>query len=201
MHEMKVPEGTQALIFDIDGTLADSMPVHMRAWHYAAQKLGFRYDEKFLLDSAGASTASIVEEIARRQGLVIDVQAAMQAKRDYFEQHRDDIGGIDKVLDVFHAYLGKLPIGAGTGGGRENATFVLKNIGICHLLDALVTADDVEHPKPSPETFLKCAQQLGVEPAGCLVFEDGNFGLQAAQAAGMAAIDVRPFIPVHDYSA
>lgn len=188
---MEVDKRTKALIFDIDGTLADSMPLHLQAWQYAADQHGFVYDETFFLSVAGMSTVKIVEKLAKERGLNLVPQDVAASKRYYFEARMDKVQPITPVVEILKAYAGKLPIAAGTGGTRKNAEKVLEIIGVSHLIEILVTSDDVEHPKPAPDTFLQCAARLGADPAYCQVYEDGDYGIQAAQKAGMMVTDVR----------
>lgn len=191
---LTIDKRAKALIFDIDGTLANSMPLHLDAWKHAADQHGFEYDESFFVGVAGMSTVKIVERLAEKQGLVLDPHEVTGSKRNYFIARMDKIQPIQSVVDVLKAYAGKMPVGAGTGAGRKNAENVLKIIGVDHLIDTLVSSDDVVHPKPAPDTFLKCADELGVAPAECQVFEDGDFGIQAAKEAGMMVTDVRQLV-------
>jgi len=120
-------------------------------------------------------------------------KVAIEKDEEYFRTI-DQTKPIEIVFDVLKKYHGKIPIGCGTGGDRKIARKTLEVIGALHLVDAIVTCDDVVNGKPAPDTFLKCAELLGVEPQYCQVFEDGQPGIEAAKAAGMMVTDVRNFL-------
>ena len=184
----------QGLIFDLDGTLADTMPTHFQAWSQLADENGFLFPHEVFLELAGVPTFDIIEIMNERQGMAMDPQALTDRKEELFLSFLGDIQVIEPVWAVLEKYHGKLPIGCGTGGIREVAMHILDNLKLRSYFDAIVTADDVTRHKPAPDTFLFCAKQMGVDPSVCQVFEDGVPGLQAAEAAGMIATDIRPFL-------
>lgn len=184
----------KALIFDVDGTLANSMPLHFDAWQHVAAKFGFRYPKDEFLKNAGSSTKEIVARVNQEQQLELDAAPIAKEKANYFFAHLNKMEPIEPVVQILKSQYGKMPVSAGTGGRRHVAVETLALAGLTDYLPILVTADDVEFGKPHPETFLKCAEYMGVEPAACQVFEDGELGLQAARTAGMIATDVRPYV-------
>ena len=184
----------KGLIFDIDGTLADTMPAHFKAWMATAEAFGFHFDEEMFLALAGVPTPVILEMINEEQGLMIDVNNVTERKEDLFLELSEMINPIPEVMGIIEHYEGKLPMSAGTGGIRRVANHILRALSLEDVITIVVTADDVRHPKPHPETFLNCAQLMGVEPMYCQVFEDGEPGLQAGTKAGMIVTDIRVYL-------
>lgn len=192
--ELKIHPNARALIFDLDGTLSDSLPVHIASWHAVCGKLGCTFDERILVEMTGAPTISFAERIKREQNLQIDPEEMVVLKQQEFRKNINQIKPHDAVIGLMKEAHGKLPMAVGTGASRASAMLQLKELEIDGLFDCIVTADDVESHKPEPETFLKCAELMGVKPEFCQVFEDGELGMQAAQSAGMLLTDVRPFV-------
>ena len=186
--------GIQALIFDVDGTLADSMPVHLAAWQEAANKYAFPFTPEDHLRYAGKADRAIVREINHEHGLNLSAEDVAHAKEAAFLQNLHQVQPINPITALVKKFYGHKPVAAGTGGFRHIAEEVLKHIGLRNYLDVLVTADDVKNYKPAPDTFLLCAEKMGIEPEACLVFEDAELGFEAAANAGMHVIDVRPFV-------
>lgn len=183
----------KALIFDVDGTLADSMPVHLASWKEVGEKHGFYYTREDLERYAGMSGQEIVGVISDKFGLQLDFDRIVEEKEAAFLENLDQVKPIHPVVRLLEDYRGRLPLAAGTGGVRRVATQILDSIGVLNKIDTLVAADDVKKHKPHPDTFLKCAEALGVPPQRCMVFEDAELGFQAARNAGMHVVDVRPW--------
>lgn len=183
----------QALVFDCDGTLADSMPVHWVAWSAVLEKhrLGHLFPHERFLSFGGRPSVKIIEQLAEEAGVDVDAPAIAAEKRAAYLERIGEVVTIEPILAVAREHRGKLPMAVATGSGRFPASRTLEAIGVNGWFDAVVTADDVTHPKPHPETFLKAAEALGVAPEHCLAFEDAEPGLQSARAAGMDVIDVR----------
>jgi HAD superfamily hydrolase (TIGR01509 family) len=192
--KLEINPNAKALIFDLDGTLSDSLPVHIASWHSVCEKLNCTFDEKILVEMTGAPTISFAERIIREQNLAVDPEYIVALKQEVFRQNINRIKPHDAVIDLMKFAHGKLPMAVGTGASRTSAMLQMKELGIDHLFDFIVTADDVVRHKPEPETFLRCAELMHVEPEFCQVFEDGELGMQAAQTAGMLLTDVRPFV-------
>lgn len=180
-----------ALIFDLDGTLVDSMPAHLVAWRAAVEPHGLALSNDAFVAMAGMSTVSIIERLCAEQGVEVDVNAVSTAKDDAFLVNVDQSRAIEPIVAIARRNHGVLPMAVGTGNVRRVAEATLAAVGIADLFDALVAADDVANPKPAPDTFLEAARRLGVEPSACRVFEDGEPGIVAARAAGMDVVDVR----------
>ena len=184
----------KALIFDLDGTLSDSLPVHIASWHAVCDKLNCTLDERILVEMTGAPTISFAERIKREQNLEIAAEELVVLKQKEFWRNIGQIRPHDAVIGLMKNAYGKMPMAVGTGASRTSAMLQLKELNIDHLFDCVVTADDVDRHKPEPETFLKCAELMNVDPQFCQVFEDGELGMRAAQTAGMLLTDVRPFV-------
>ena len=192
--ELKIHPKAKALIFDLDGTLSDSLPVHIASWNAVCEKLNCTFDERILVEMTGAPTLSFAERIKREQNLEITAEELVVLKQQEFWKNINQIKPHDAVIDLMKSAHGKIPMAVGTGASRTSAMLQMKELGIDQLFDFIVTADDVDRHKPEPDTFLKCADLMGIEPKYCQVFEDGELGMQAAQTAGMLLTDVRPFV-------
>ena len=185
------PEPFSALIFDCDGTLADTMPGHFAAWVAALRAGGGDISEKQFYSLAGVTSAAIIEILNREHGYTLEINETVDRKEQMYVNALHDIKEITAVADIARAYHGKVPMAVASGGLRSVVHATLDTVGLRSLFDAVVTADDVTHGKPAPDIFLKAAEMLGVAPSGCIVYEDGDPGIVAARAAGMRVIDVR----------
>jgi beta-phosphoglucomutase family hydrolase len=188
-----ISPGVKGLIFDLDGTLADSMPYHFEGWKKACNKYGADIDTAFLRLHTGSPGWLIASEIIRKCGLEgkVTIDQIVEEKLDQFHRVQGKVKAIEPVADIVRKYYGKLPMSVGTGGHREAVERTLEITGLRKYFDIIVTANDVDNFKPHPETFLKCAELMNVDPAYIEVFEDGDLGIEAARMAGMIATDVR----------
>jgi HAD superfamily hydrolase (TIGR01509 family) len=182
------------LIFDCDGTLVDSMPLHMKAWTIALEKFGLVYDYEFFYSRRGMSEEEIIHQFKQKVNSQVESEKIVSAKHEYYYSHLNSVKPIKIVVDIVLAYKNKLPMAVVTGGTKENVLASLKVIGIDNYFKILVTSDNNLRPKPAPDLFLEAAKILDVEPEYCQVFEDGPLGIEAANRAGMIAIDVIPYI-------
>lgn len=190
---MPVQPHHKAIIFDCDGTLADTMPAHYVAWIETLKRFKIEHllpHERFM-SLGGVPPTQILRMLATEGGVEMDAGVVAVEKEEVFLTVATDIRPIEPVLAIAREYRGKLPMAVASGGHRNVVLHTLDALGIRDWFDTIVTADDVTHPKPDPEPFLKCATILGVEPRDCIVFEDGEPGMVAARAAGMDLIDVR----------
>lgn len=192
--KLTVHPSAKALIFDLDGTLSDSLPVHVATWNIVGEKFGFTFDPKIVWEMTGRPTIEFARRIVLENHLSDDPWEIVKLKQEAFHNAKEFLKPVREVLDIARQYSGKLPMAVGTGASRRSADLQLKTLGITDLFEAVVTADDVTAHKPEPETFLRCAELLGVQPSECQVFEDGILGIKAARKAGMIVTDVRPFI-------
>jgi beta-phosphoglucomutase-like phosphatase (HAD superfamily) len=182
------------LIFDCDGTLADTMPLHIRAWSEAFADAGEVPPRDFLEPLKGKPERDIVEIYNSRFKSRLDSSRLLADKHRRFQAVIGEIRPIEPVVDVARFWLGRLPMAVVSGGTRENVRQTLEVIGILSWFPVVLTADDGLTPKPAPDMFLEAARRLDVSPSACRVFEDGDLGLEAARAAGMTAVDVRPWL-------
>jgi beta-phosphoglucomutase family hydrolase len=195
MTQWTPPPGTHALIFDCDGTLADTMPAHYQAWLAMLGKYGIPFPEPKFYAMGGMPTAQIIRLLAADAGVAVtDVDAMVQEKEQGFLKHLDAVKLIEPVVTIAAAYRGKMPIAVASGGYRDTITRTLDRLAIRDWFDAMVTAEDTPRHKPEPDVFLEAARRLGVGATGCVVFEDTDIGLEAARRAGMVEVDVRPWI-------
>lgn len=192
MPSYDISPGVKGLIFDLDGTLADTMPWHYRAWQKACARFGITMETEFLQAHTGAPGWEIAEEVIEINGKkgAISPEEIMKMKMEEFYKIQHNVTPIEPVIALVEKYHGRLPMSVGTGGHREAVERTLEIVGIRHYFDIIVTAHDVTRHKPHPETFLRCAELMGVAPEECEVFEDGDLGLRAARSAGMIATDV-----------
>lgn len=181
----------KAFLYDCDGTLADNMPAHTDTYIRIAARDGVHIDGAMIDELAGWPIPEVVREINRRYNSNFDPDKFNADKyKLFYEEYIENIKPIEYVTDHLVAHAGKLKIGVVSGGSREAITKTLQVLGILDLVDVLVCAGDTPNGKPYPDPFLLAAQQLGVQPQECLVFEDGNPGVAAAKAAGMPWIRI-----------
>lgn len=193
MMKHDILPGVKGLIFDLDGTLADTMPYHFESWKKASIKYGADLDTRFLRRHTGSPGWLIAEEIIKNSGLdgSVTPDQIMNEKVTYFFNLQHLIKPIEPVTDIVRKYHGILPMSVGTGGHRDSAERTLEITGLRKYFDIIITANDVSSYKPDPETFLRCAELMNVQPEFIEVFEDGDLGLEAAKTAGMKYADVR----------
>jgi beta-phosphoglucomutase-like phosphatase (HAD superfamily) len=184
--------GFEAVIFDCDGTLVDSMPAHFEAWCEALALYGAGgvFKEDVFLAMGGRPTRDIVVELNDEYNLRLDPEAVAFAKREAFLRRLGSVTLIDEVAAFAESLRGRVPMAVASGGSRMVVEKTLAIVGISDWFDEVVTADDVSEGKPAPDIFIKAAHLLGVSPAKCLVLEDAPAGILAAQRAGMQVIAV-----------
>jgi HAD superfamily hydrolase (TIGR01509 family) len=181
-------------IFDFDGTLVDSMPLHFKAWRHALISEGatFDFDWPLFLSRAGMPLDRTVVELNAQFGTELDPFAVVQAQAAYHVAHLDDLEPIDEVVEFARECARRSPLGIASGGGETSIRGVLSRLGLLPLFSCVITPADVIRGKPAPDSFLLCAERLGLAPAECLVVEDGEMGFVAARAAGMDYVAVAP---------
>lgn len=191
---IKIYDNVKALIFDCDGTLADTMGLHFEAWREALDESGISCEKDFFDQYAGYSSEKIVGIINTRFGSSLDVEAICRVKEANFESKLHRITPIEPVVELARASMGKLPMAVVSGGVRKNVDATLETLGLVSAFPVIITASDPIPPKPAPDIFLEAAKRLGVAPEFCQVFEDAEAGIIGAQAAGMFVTDVRQFV-------
>ena len=179
------------LIFDCDGTLVASMPLHWRAWDTVCKRQGIVFAEERFYAMGGVPSKKILGMLKTEQGLDFDPAQVSREKEEAYLPLMREVKLIEPVAEIARAHYGKIPLGVATGGRTQFIRPLLEGLGVMDWFDALVTSDDVENPKPAPDTFLKAAALMGVPAEDCRAYEDTNLGMEAIRAAGMEAVDVR----------
>ena len=188
------PPGIRGLIFDCDGTLADTMPAHHRAWLAMLAPHRIPFPEPRFYAMGGMPTAQIIRALAADAGVVVhDIDAMVHEKERLFVQMLDAVAPIVPVVAIAAAYRGKLPMAVASGGYRDVVGSTLDRLQLRSWFETMVTAEDTTRHKPEPDVFLEAARRLGLPASACVVFEDTELGLEAARRAGMPGIDVRPW--------
>lgn len=193
---LSIDPKAKGLIFDLDGTLADTMPIHFIAWKNAASKYGIDFTPDLFKQLAGIPLYPTIEKLNWMFGKNIDPKEMGDMKEAEFEKNMHRTTEIKVVTNLVREYHGRFPMAVGTGGSRRLSLKSLEVIGLSAYFDILVSNEDVTNFKPHPETFLKCAELMGVAPEDCEVFEDGLLGIQAARTAGMMVVDVTDYYNV-----
>ena len=175
----------EGYIFDCDGTLADNMPLHYRAWSRAMADFGGKYPEELFYEWGGRPTANIVAALNERFGLSMDVESVVHRKEEYYFQLIPEVAPMEEVVGFARSLWGKSPLAVASGGHRALVVATLRALGIEDWFDAVVCAEDYDQGKPHPDPFLLAAKLLGVPPEDCVVFEDSPTGIEAAKSAGM----------------
>ncbi|MGH7945523.1 MAG: HAD family hydrolase [Opitutaceae bacterium] len=188
------PDEFAGYIFDLDGTLVDTMPLHYRAWDVAMRKVGLKapLDEELFYSLGGVPTKRVAELIAAHYGLMIDPHAVFDHKESLFIELQKDARLIEPVVEIARRVSLTHPVAIASGGPRTIVRGMLELTGLASLFDfnRVITPEDVEHGKPAPDMFLLAANRMGVPAEKCLVFEDAEPGMRAAEAAGMKWVRV-----------
>ena len=189
--KLEIPSGPfRAYLFDCDGTIADSMPLHYLAWQKALAPWHCHYAEELHYAWGGRPTTEIISALNARDGLAMPVEATAQRKEEYYYELLDQLKPVLEVLEVIRAEHGRIPFAVVSGSNRESVLKSLEAIGLAGIFPVIISSEEYERPKPAPDAYLVAAARLGVEPAACLVFEDTEIGLQSAAAAGMQSVRV-----------
>ena len=188
MNSTLVP---RALIFDCDGTLADTMPLHWRAWQVVAQRYHLDFPEERFYAMGGVPSRDILKMLSREQGQKIYPIAVSKEKEAAYIPFLPTVQPVEVVVNIAREHFGIIPMAVASGGIQAHINDVLTHLGIRHLFQAVVTSEDVTRQKPAPDIFLEAARRLGVAPQFCRAYEDTELGLEAIRAAGMEAVDVR----------
>jgi len=190
---IKIPQQAKALIFDLDGTIANTMPNHFISWRKAVSPYGINFDAALFMKLTGMPRTATIEKLNEMFGTKMNAVAVGKVKEDHFKTLVNSTEEIEVVTDVIRKYHTILPISIGTGSTKKGAKKTLEVIKMQNYFEIVITSDDVVKYKPHPETFLKCAELMGINPKDCVVFEDGILGINAAEEAGMMVVDVNDY--------
>jgi beta-phosphoglucomutase family hydrolase len=189
--KLEIPAGNfHAYLFDCDGTIVDSMPLHYIAWKQALAEWNCVYEEELFYSWGGKPVRKIIADLNEMQGLNMPVDELAARKEALYHSQLPELKAIPPVLEQVLAQHGRIPLAVVSGSRTDSVIGSLTALGLLDKFDTLVCAEDYTHGKPAPDCFLLAAKQLNVEPSTCLVFEDTDLGIQAATAAGMASVRV-----------
>ena len=184
----------QGIVFDCDGTLADTMPLHWRAWQAIAARYKLHFPQDRFYALGGVPSRDILKMLGQEQGLALDHLAVAREKEAEYLPLIAQVEPINIVVGVAREHYGRIPMAVASGGTRHVIEQVLERLSIRHLFNAIVTSEDVVNQKPAPDIFLEAARRIGVAPQYCRAYEDTDLGMQAIRAAGMDAVDVRELL-------
>lgn len=191
--QVELPEHIRGLIFDCDGTLVDTMPMHYRAWQTALGEAGIPLAEDAFYRLAGMPTLQIAQALALEHKSNVSGEHITHRKEEAYIESIPGIALIPAVVAIARRENGRRRLSVASGGIHRIVDRQLRAAGLMELFPIVICADDVEHGKPAPDSFLAAASRMGLKPEQCLVYEDGELGFQAAAAAGMSCVDVRPW--------
>jgi beta-phosphoglucomutase family hydrolase len=190
--KLTLPPGDfKAYLFDCDGTIVDSMPLHYVAWTKALGEWNCTFDERLFYAWGGRPVVEIIQSLNELQGLAMPVEAVQRRKEALYFEILPQLRGVPEVVEHIENAYGRIPLAVVSGSTRESVTESLRTLKLLDRFETLVCAGDYRNAKPHPEAFLMAAERLGVEPEACLVFEDTEMGIEAATAAGMASVKVQ----------
>ena len=192
------PPNPQGIIFDCDGTLADTMPLHWRAWQVISRRHGFSLPEDRFYSLGGVPSRDILKLLSAEQGIALNPLAVAREKEAEYLPLIAQVEPINTVVGVAREHYGKIPLAVASGGTKRIIEQVLEHLGIRSLFQAIVTSEDVVNQKPAPDIFLEAARRIDVPPQFCRAYEDTDLGMRAIRAAGMEAVDVRDLLVKRD---
>lgn len=191
---MNLPTHIKGLVFDCDGTLADTMPLHWRAWQVIAKKYKLHFPEDRFYSLGGVPSRDILKMLAQEQGVTFDHIQAAHEKENAYLPLMAEVEPIHAVVEIAKANHGKIPMAVASGGTQAIIVQVLEHLNIRHLFGAVVTSEMVTNQKPAPDIFIEAARRIGVDPKFCRGYEDTDLGMTAIRSAGMEAVDVRELL-------
>ena len=187
----------KGLIFDCDGTLANTMPLHWRAWQMITQRHGLHFPEDRFYSLGGVPSRDILKMLAQEQGRSLDHIAVAHEKEEAYLPLLGQVEPIHAVVEIAQENYGRIPMAVASGGTQSIICQVLEHLKIRNLFDAVVTSEMVKKQKPAPDIFLEAARRINADPKFCRAYEDTDLGLTAIRAAGMEAVDVRQWHRTH----
>jgi beta-phosphoglucomutase family hydrolase len=191
--KLKLPAGAfGAYLFDCDGTIVDSMPLHYMAWKKALAEWNCTLEERLFYALGGTPVAEIVALLNEKHGLSMPVEGVSTRKEGLYMELLPQLKSVAEVVEHIDAQHGRIPFAVVSGSTRDSVMASLSSLKLLEKFDVMVCAGEYKKSKPDPECFLLAAAKLGVAPEACLVFEDTEMGIQAATAARMASVKVPP---------
>ncbi len=188
---LTLPEGNfRAYLFDCDGTIVDSMPLHYNAWKKALAEWNCAFEEALFYSWGGRPVREIIAALNAQNGLSMPVDAVAKRKESLYIEQLPQLQAIPEVVEHIDAQYGHIPFAVVSGSRRNSVVSSLSTLKLLDKFETLVCAEDYKNGKPAPDGFLLAAERLGVQPEDCLVFEDTDLGIEAATAAGMASVRV-----------
>jgi beta-phosphoglucomutase-like phosphatase (HAD superfamily) len=181
----------KALIFDCDGTLADTLPIHFKTWSTSLKAVGADISKEWYYQYCGTSAMEMLQLLKDLFGYEFDSESVIAARQKHYRTLIHMIKEIQAIAEIVRTHYGKVPMAVASGGERSVLEATLDSIKLRSFFDTLVSINDVERGKPEPDIFLLASQRLGVAPEDCIVYEDSDGGLEAARRAGIRSIDVR----------
>ena len=186
----------KGIIFDCDGTLADTMPLHWQAWQVIVERHRFHFPEDRFYSLGGVPSRDILSMLRMEQQLSLNPIAVALEKEEAYLPLLPQVRPIQAVVEIAREHFGKIPLAVASGGTKPVIEKVLRHLRIREWFAAVVTSEDVVKQKPAPDIFLEAARQIGVKPCFCRAYEDTDLGLQAIRSAGMHPVDVRKLIEI-----
>lgn len=184
----------EGLIFDMDGTLADTMPTHFVAWTRSMQAHGIEFSEERFYALGGVPAVNVIDLLAGEQGVRVDAAKLAVEKEALFLELLEEVQPILPVKAIAEFHREHLPMAIATGSEKWVAEKILRALGIYEWFGAIVGGDCVENPKPAPDVYLRAAELIGVDPRRCHAFEDTQLGMDAARRAGMEVVDIHTLL-------
>ena len=193
LMKLQLPAGEfRAYLFDCDGTLVDSMPIHYVAWKKALAEWNCPFEEELFYAWGGRPVDDIIRSLNEMNNLQMPVEEVAKRKENLYYEGLEELKAIPEVVEHVEASYGKIPFAVVSGSRRRSVTSALNHLNLLDKFETLVCAEDYKNGKPAPDAFLLAAERLGVNPEDCLVFEDTAMGIEAATKAGMASVLVPP---------
>ncbi len=187
--KLPIPSGAfRAYLFDCDGTIADSMPLHYVAWKQALGERGCDFPEDLFYEWGGKPVHEIISTLNQMQGLNMPVDEVAHYKEGLYYKQLPNLKVVPEVLEHIEAQHGRIPLAVVSGGRRDSVINSLKTLNLLDKFETIVGAGEYPRSKPAPDPFLVAAERLGIPPEHCLVFEDTQLGIQSATAAGMKSV-------------
>lgn len=189
--DLILPEGDfDAYLFDCDGTIADSMPIHYVAWNTAITEYGGQFPEDLFYSWGGVPLDETVRRLNERYNISMPIDKVLERKEQLYYDNLPDLRPIESVVSHIYEKHGKIPFAVVSGSPRKSIFKTLETLKLMEYFPHIVGAEDYQNGKPHPEPFLTAAKILNVSPERCLVFEDADLGIQSAVAAGMSWVKV-----------